>query len=77
MYVHVCIHNIHVRVHNDGHTNTADHDCTFANVFNSLHATDLYIDFMNNSLAKKEIMKRKKKERKKVTEPGYELKTNL
>ena len=45
--------------------------------FNSLHATDLYIDFMNNSLAKKEIMKRKKKERKKVTEPGYELKTNL
>ena len=44
--------------------------------FNSLHATDLYIDFMNNSLAKKEIMKRKKKERKKVTERVYELKTN-
>ena len=44
---------------------------------NSLHATGLYIDYMNNSLAKKEIMKRKKKEGKKVTEPGYELKTNL
>ena len=31
--------------------------------FNSLHATGLYIDYMNNSLAKKEIMKRKKKKR--------------
>ena len=34
---------------------------------NSLHATDLYIDFMNNSLAKKEIMK---KERKKLPNRG-------
>ena len=40
----------------------------------SLHATGLYIDYMNNSLAKKEIMK---KERKKVSETGYELKTSL
>ena len=43
---------------------------------NSLHATGRYIGHMNNSLAKKEIMKRKKKVRKKVTEPGYELKTH-
>ena len=38
--------------------------------YNSLHATGLYIDHMNNSIAKKEIMKRKKKARNKVTEPG-------
>ena len=36
-----------------------------------------YIGHMNNSLVKKEIMKRKRKERKKVTEPGYELKTDV
>ena len=39
---------------------------------NSLHATGLYIDYMN-----KQKKKRKKKERKKVTETGYELKTSL
>ena len=31
-------------------------------LFNSLHATDLYIDFMNNSLAKKEKEKKREKE---------------
>ena len=31
-----------------------------------MHATGLYIDYMNNSLAKKEIMKRKKKRERKL-----------
>ena len=39
----------------------------FGASFNSLHATGLYIDYMNNSIAKKE---KEKKARKKVTEPG-------
>ena len=39
-------------------------------IFNSLHATGLYIDHMNNSIAKKEIMKRKKKRGRKLPNRG-------